>query len=783
MDDQNPDQPGITAYHGSPHEFDKFDISKIGTGEGAQSYGHGLYFAEHEPVAKSYRDTLSVAKAINDLPGYTQGAAKLIQRKGDAGEQMFRQHYDDLGPEKVEQAIKDAKETIANAPKGHMYEVHINAHPDHFLDWDAPLNQQTGRVKHFLELSSKLDGKPIENITGEQWLKNLGVQFLQEGAKNPSAAISEHLKRQGISGIKYLDQGSRSSEHKGTRNYVVFDDKLVNVRRKYKSGGRVGYDGGGSTRNIPGLTAEPVRPGAAAPTADTTVAAAPTTTDTAAADAASQTAGYNASDQNASAVTPQTNDSSSSLPIYLQPFDFSKYDNTAAAGMAYYSQFMPTAGAAIMMGNGAVESYNPNTQIGFDPSVKQVGGGSGNGFFQWGSDPASGRWTNNSGNPNTMGLVQFAQTYGFDPNSAEAQFRFPLYEMTVNPTYKNKGILEDLQNATPDNIESGTESFMNDYEGAGDTSSLDDRVDNANNLLQYAQNGYSLNGLDPDVSKALNPFTQVPTTQTYAFKEPGTSTVNVTGVNDTQGPNVATTGITDLKNITGSDTTLSNEATDYITNPTVTNDPFSGVMSSNLNLGDTSPVIGDTGLSTDANQIQTNSTGITGQDIIPYGTGLDLNNGTMGVSSNGISNSPMLTGIDTGFNPSGNYGIDPGGGLGLGGFGLNSFDAGGFKHGGFVNKALEIVRRAAGGQVDMPSVPVTPNKYQDLRRRMLETPPPVNGQQEDQESRKFQYLQNAPGPQIRDFSFANGGVTMPNYGLSDAAQRAIMLAKQRPGRR
>ena len=54
--------PGIAeliAYHGSPHRFKKFDASKIGTGEGAQSYGHGLYFAENPKVAKGYRDALS----------------------------------------------------------------------------------------------------------------------------------------------------------------------------------------------------------------------------------------------------------------------------------------------------------------------------------------------------------------------------------------------------------------------------------------------------------------------------------------------------------------------------------------------------------------------------------------------------------------------------------------------------------------------------------------------------------------------------------------------------
>jgi hypothetical protein len=35
---------GINAYHGSPHEFQRFSMDKIGTGEGAQAYGSGLYF-------------------------------------------------------------------------------------------------------------------------------------------------------------------------------------------------------------------------------------------------------------------------------------------------------------------------------------------------------------------------------------------------------------------------------------------------------------------------------------------------------------------------------------------------------------------------------------------------------------------------------------------------------------------------------------------------------------------------------------------------------------------
>ena len=46
--------PGIRAYHGSPYSFDEFSTSQIGTGEGAQAYGRGLYFADREKTAKSY---------------------------------------------------------------------------------------------------------------------------------------------------------------------------------------------------------------------------------------------------------------------------------------------------------------------------------------------------------------------------------------------------------------------------------------------------------------------------------------------------------------------------------------------------------------------------------------------------------------------------------------------------------------------------------------------------------------------------------------------------------
>ena len=50
---------GFKAYHGSPYKFEEFDFSAIGTGEGAQAYGYGLYFAEAEDVARGYKEALT----------------------------------------------------------------------------------------------------------------------------------------------------------------------------------------------------------------------------------------------------------------------------------------------------------------------------------------------------------------------------------------------------------------------------------------------------------------------------------------------------------------------------------------------------------------------------------------------------------------------------------------------------------------------------------------------------------------------------------------------------
>src|SRR5688572_28410905 len=85
----------IRAYHGSPHDFDKFSLSKIGTGEGARAYGHGLYFAENPKVAEEYKKVLSGRKIeLSDGRVIADDATSRTMNQ-TRGETIAAQHIND----------------------------------------------------------------------------------------------------------------------------------------------------------------------------------------------------------------------------------------------------------------------------------------------------------------------------------------------------------------------------------------------------------------------------------------------------------------------------------------------------------------------------------------------------------------------------------------------------------------------------------------------------------------------------------------------------------------
>lgn len=221
------------TYHGSPHKFDAFDSSKIGTGEGAQAYGHGLYLADNPGVAKNYRDVLSntasrevkhvadewIARANGDRTKARSLFAKYMADNDMGGETFARKVFDALDPN-----------------PGALYTVDL---PDEavskMLDWDKPLSQQAGVASMLdaLQSSPQLPagfGKAIAAARARPHFD--GNDLYAELVKvMPNNQVADVMKRAGFTGIRYLDGGSRG-QGKGTSNYVVFDDKLPKILKR-----------------------------------------------------------------------------------------------------------------------------------------------------------------------------------------------------------------------------------------------------------------------------------------------------------------------------------------------------------------------------------------------------------------------------------------------------------------------------------------------------------------------------------------------------------------------
>lgn len=246
---------GIRVFHGSPHDFDKFSLDKIGTGEGAQAYGHGLYFAESEGVARSYRDKLGSPQHPAFYSEY-DNALMWLDRMPDrmppaAVQKLYDTHAtelaDDLGriPSRAE-VINDMRALAAK--DGRMYEVNIKAEPEQFLDWDKPLAEQSEIVRNALVPLARQEAE--RELKRRAWNNQMNDRNMRETwGKEPVArpplptadelALRMHgneigpgneaaLREAGIPGIRYLDGGSRSAGE-GSHNYVVFDENLIEI--------------------------------------------------------------------------------------------------------------------------------------------------------------------------------------------------------------------------------------------------------------------------------------------------------------------------------------------------------------------------------------------------------------------------------------------------------------------------------------------------------------------------------------------------------------------------
>ena len=200
----------MTAFHGSPHKFSQFDMSKIGTGEGAQAYGHGLYFAESPGVAKTYKT--SNPDAAEDKLIYSDRGEQRLSDGGDFTMRYAFEHLraagndykkamksvkasDDVYKDEVGEWISAWENAGTKASEaGSLYEVDIpDTAIDKMLDWDKPLSEQPESVRKALGATNKiqeLDKLKKRHREISDWMQDTFNKYADENSKSFSDAIA-----------------------------------------------------------------------------------------------------------------------------------------------------------------------------------------------------------------------------------------------------------------------------------------------------------------------------------------------------------------------------------------------------------------------------------------------------------------------------------------------------------------------------------------------------------------------------------------------------------------
>jgi hypothetical protein len=250
------------VWHGTPYNIDKFDLSRVGTGEGVSAYGWGLYFADKKEVAQYYQKSVKDDRAsprrffkgqelTPKTPAYH--AATLMSAKNVTLPYVKKEvqgWIKTARPEELEH-FKGVMDTLNQATskkdftqkeaQGNIYQVQI---PDdaNYLLWDKPIMEQSPMVKSIMEKFLPMIGDFVTALDADRTTRHYDEENMETmSGAGFYYALSVKLKSQkaaslalhdaGIVGCKYLNGDSRT-KGKGGYNYVIYDENAAVIKGK-----------------------------------------------------------------------------------------------------------------------------------------------------------------------------------------------------------------------------------------------------------------------------------------------------------------------------------------------------------------------------------------------------------------------------------------------------------------------------------------------------------------------------------------------------------------------
>ncbi|WP_337578209.1 methyltransferase domain-containing protein [Prevotellamassilia timonensis] len=246
------------VYHGSGAEFDHFDHSHMGEGEGAQAYGWGTYVTEVRGIGEGY--------AIRSKNGISMSREEWSLKRSELESNIYRakEQLPFLKGEykaEVEAQISEWEEQLKDyEPHNYLYTVEI---PDdnggNYLDWNGhPAKSLLKDVGSFLESNGfeRVQDSPARYERGESTVvlnpnatgADLYAELQEALGSDKKASLA--LAELGYAGIKYPAEFRSGGRKDGAKNYVIFNENDAEITDhvrffKTKNGEAYGFTVGG----------------------------------------------------------------------------------------------------------------------------------------------------------------------------------------------------------------------------------------------------------------------------------------------------------------------------------------------------------------------------------------------------------------------------------------------------------------------------------------------------------------------------------------------------------
>ena len=236
------------VFHGSGAEFDAFDHSHMGEGEGAQAYGWGTYVTEVEGIGRMYAESYKAGMFKSGFGDSFLEELKEAAKEGkfDEVKQQLLGHYRYLYDSEKAKGVKKDDAFISDyemlerikeedIPSKFLYTVEIpEDNGENYLSWYEPLT-----LKDIKRIGKLLDSKKMkfDGIKASTYLKKregeikgfTAYLLLGDAFGYGQKPASEALMQAGYTGISYPAEARSGGRKDGARNFVIFNEKDAQI--------------------------------------------------------------------------------------------------------------------------------------------------------------------------------------------------------------------------------------------------------------------------------------------------------------------------------------------------------------------------------------------------------------------------------------------------------------------------------------------------------------------------------------------------------------------------